>query len=139
MYLLILFKRTCLYTQKCLLIVGFPRGSDGKESACNVGDLSSTPGLGRSSGEGNDNPLQDFCLENSLDRGAWYTTVHGVTKNRTRLSDYHSHSAKLRMQCIFRRERERERKEGRRILEEDRTNCYIYLGLQINLPTQKSK
>ena len=50
---------------------GSPGGSDGKESACNVGAVGSTPGLGRSSGESNSNPLQYFCLENSMDRGAW--------------------------------------------------------------------
>ena len=49
----------------------FPGGSDGKVSACNVGDLSLIPGLGRSRGEGNGNPLQDSCLENSMDGGAW--------------------------------------------------------------------
>ena len=51
--------------------MGFPGGSDGKESACNAGDLSSIPGLGRSPEEGNGNPLQYSCLENSMDRGAW--------------------------------------------------------------------
>ena len=55
--------------------MGFPGGSDGKASACNGGDLGSIPGLGRSSGEGNDNPLQYSCLENPMDRGAWQTTV----------------------------------------------------------------
>ena len=59
----------------------FPGDSDGKESACNVGDLSSIPGLVRSPGEGNSNPLQYSCLENSMDRGAWWATVHGVTKS----------------------------------------------------------
>ena len=49
----------------------FPGGSDGKESACNTGDLSSIPGWVRTPGEGNGNPLQYFCLENSMDRGAW--------------------------------------------------------------------
>ena len=49
---------------------GFPGDSDGKESACNAGDLSSVPGLGRSPGEGNGDPLQYSCLENSMDRGA---------------------------------------------------------------------
>ena len=57
----------------------FP-GLGGKESACNAGDLASTSGLGRTPGEGNGNPLQYYCLENSMDRGAWQTTVHGVTK-----------------------------------------------------------
>jgi len=50
---------------------GFHGGSDGKESACNARDLDLIPGLGRSSGEGPGNPLQDSCLENSMDRGAW--------------------------------------------------------------------
>ena len=58
--------------------LGFPRG---KESACNAGDLDSIPGLGRSLGEGNGNPLQYSCLENSMGRGAWQTTDHGVTKS----------------------------------------------------------
>ena len=51
--------------------VGFPGGSAGKESACNAGDLGSIPGLGRSPGEGNGNPLQYSCLENPIDGGAW--------------------------------------------------------------------
>ena len=55
--------------------------SDGKESACNEGDLSSVPGLGRSPGEGNVYPLQYSCLENSMDRGAWWAIVHGVAKS----------------------------------------------------------
>ena len=57
-------------------------GSDGKESACNAGDLDSIPGLGRSPGEGNDNPLQYSCLENPMGRGAWQATVHGVAKSQ---------------------------------------------------------
>ena len=59
----------------------------GKQSACNVDDLGLIPGLGRSPGEGNGNPLQYSCLENSMDRGAWQATVHGVTMSQTRLSD----------------------------------------------------
>ena len=55
----------------------FPGGSEVKASACNLGDLSSIPGLGRSPGEGNDNPLQYSCLENPMDEGAWWATVHG--------------------------------------------------------------
>ena len=66
---------------------GFPGGSDGEESACDARDLGSTPGSGRSPGEGNGYPLQYSCLENSMDRGAWQDTVHGVTKSRTRLRD----------------------------------------------------
>ena len=57
-------------------------------SACNAGDPGSIPGLGRSPGEGNGNPLQYSCLENPMDRGAWWATVHGVTKSRTRLSNF---------------------------------------------------
>ena len=55
--------------------------SDGKEFACNAGDLGSNPGLRRSSGEGNGSPLQYPGLENSTDRGAWWAAVHGVTKS----------------------------------------------------------
>ena len=65
----------------------FSDGSDGKESACNAGDLGSIPGLGRSPGEGNGNPLQYSSLENSMDRGAWQATVHVVTKSGTQLSN----------------------------------------------------
>ena len=66
----------------------FPGGSEGTESACNVGDLGSIPGLGRSPGEGNGNPLQYSCLEKPMDGGAWWATVNGVAKSRTRLSDF---------------------------------------------------
>ena len=59
-----------------------------KCSACITGDPGSIPGLGRSSGEGNGNPLQYSCLENSMDGGAWWATVHGVAKSRTQLSDF---------------------------------------------------
>ena len=67
---------------------GFPGGSDGKASACNAGDPGSIPGLGRSPGEGNGNPLQYSCLENSMDWGAWWARVHRVAKSQTRLSDF---------------------------------------------------
>ena len=56
-------------------------------SACNVGDLGLIPGSGRSPGEGNGNPLQYSCLENPMDGGAWWATVHGVAKSWTRLRD----------------------------------------------------
>ena len=59
--------------------LGFPCGSSGKESACNAEDLGSVPGSGRSPGEGNGNPLQYSCLENSMDRGAWRAIVQWVT------------------------------------------------------------
>ena len=71
-------------------IWGFPGGSEGKASACNAGDCSSIPGSGRSPGQGNGNPLRYSCLENPTDRGAWWATVHGVTKSQTRLSDFTS-------------------------------------------------
>ena len=64
------------------------RGSEGKSSACNVGDPGLISGLGRSPGEGNGNPLQYSSLENSMDGGAWWATVHGVAKSQTRLSNF---------------------------------------------------
>ena len=67
--------------------VGFPCGSEGKDSACNAGDLSLIPGSGRSSGEANGSPLQYSCLENPMDGEAWRATVHRVTKNLSRVSD----------------------------------------------------
>ena len=66
---------------------GFPGGSDSKEYACNAGDLGSIPGSGRSPGEGNSNPLQNSCLENSMDRGVSQAIVHGVTRSQIRLSN----------------------------------------------------
>ena len=60
---------------------GFPGGSEVKASAYNVGDLSSIPGLGRSPGEGNGNPLQYSCLENPMEGGALWATVHGVAES----------------------------------------------------------
>ena len=62
------------------LYLGFPHSSVSKESACNAGDPVLIPGLGRSSGEGNGNPLQYSCLENPMDRGAWQATVHGIAR-----------------------------------------------------------
>ena len=61
----------------------FPGGSEVKASACNVGDLGSIPGSGRPPGEGNGNPLPYSCLENPMDRGAWWATVHGVAESDT--------------------------------------------------------
>ena len=63
--------------------MGFPGGSDGKESACNAGDLGLIPTLGRSPGGGKGNPLQYSCLEKSMDKGAWQAAVHEVEKSRT--------------------------------------------------------
>ena len=62
---------------------GFPGRSYGKESACNAGDPGSVPGSGRSPGQWHGNPLQYSCLENSMDRGAWWAIVHGVAKSQT--------------------------------------------------------
>ena len=73
-------------TQKPLtypLHMGFPGGSDSKESTCSVGEEGSIPGLGTSPGGGNGYTLQYSCLENPMDRGAWQAIVHGVTKNQT--------------------------------------------------------
>ena len=73
--------------------MGFPGGSDGKESAHNAGDLGSIPGSGKSPGEGNGNPLQYSCLENPMDGGASGATVHRVAKSRTRLRNFtHTHT-----------------------------------------------
>ena len=69
--------------------ISFPGGSVGEESVCNVADPGSVPGWGRSPGEGNDNPFQYSCLENSMDRGAMWTAVRGVAESWTRLSDFH--------------------------------------------------
>ena len=71
---------------KALSVWGFPHGSAGKESICNVGDLGSIPGLGRAPGEGKGYPLQYSGLENSMD-----CIVQGVAKSRTRLNDFHFH------------------------------------------------
>ena len=69
-----------------------------KRLAYNAGDLGSIPGSGISSGEGNGNPLQYFCLENPMDRGAWWATVHGAAKSQTRLSNFTS----LSLTCLLR-------------------------------------
>ena len=70
-----------------LMVYKSPGGSDGKESSCNVGDLGSIPGSGRSLGGRHGNPLQYSCLGNPMDKGAWRATVHGITESRTGLSD----------------------------------------------------
>ena len=71
-----------------VIYMDFPGGSDSKVSAYNVGDLGLIPGLGRSPGEGNGNPLQYSCLENPMDGGVWWAIVNGVAKSRTRLSNF---------------------------------------------------
>ena len=71
--------------------MGFPGGSNGKESTCNAGDPGSIPGLGRSPGGGNGNPLQYSCLGNPKDRGAWWATAYGVAKSQTQLIEFYFH------------------------------------------------
>ena len=75
------------HTHLCVKLTS-PGGSDSKASVYNAGDLGLIPGSERSPGEGNGNPLQYYCPENPIDRGAWWATVHGVAKSRTRLSDF---------------------------------------------------
>ena len=70
-----------------VIIYGIASGSDGKESACNVGEPGPISGSGRSPGKGHGNPPQYSCLENPKDRGAWPAIVHGVTESQTQLSD----------------------------------------------------
>ena len=78
-----------------------PGGSVVKNRLANAGDMGSIPGLGRSSGEGNGNPLQYSCLENPMDRGAWQATVHGVTKSQTQLSNFTSLFTKCILSIFF--------------------------------------
>ena len=78
---------SCLKNQSQTPWMGFPGGSDGKEFACNAGDLISISGLRRSPGEVNGNLLHYSCLENSICRGAWWTSAFRVSKNQTGLSD----------------------------------------------------
>ena len=76
-----------IFLAHILINMGFPDGSDGKESACNVGRPMFHPGLARSLGEWNGNPLQHSCLENPMDRGAWRFRVHRVAESQTQLSN----------------------------------------------------
>ena len=85
-----------------VIIKVFHCGSAGKESACDAGDLGSIPGLGRSPGEGSGNPIQCSCLENPIDRGAWWATVHGVAKSWKELKQLSMHA------CEIKRFKERE-------------------------------
>ena len=80
-------KITNVNNDSLALIKGFPGGSEVKVSASNAGDPGSIPGSGRFPGEGNGNPLQYSCLKNPTDRGAWWATVHGVSKSWSRLSN----------------------------------------------------
>ncbi|CAM9918803.1 unnamed protein product [Rangifer tarandus platyrhynchus] len=83
-----LFLHATLFITAFSIFIYFLGSSDGKVFANNVGDLGSISGSGRSPAEGNGNPLQYSCLENPMDRGAWWATVHGVTKSRTQLSNF---------------------------------------------------
>ena len=87
-----------------MVIPGFPGGTVVKNMPVMqetwVQSPREDPGSGRFPGEGNDNPLQYSCLEKSMDRGAWWATVHGVTKSRSRLSDFHSQCT-LEPTCLF--------------------------------------
>ena len=76
---MLLWEYFCVFINKAY--VGFPGGSDHKESACNAGDTSSIPESGRSPGEGNGYLLQCPCLENPMDKGAWWATVHGIAES----------------------------------------------------------
>ena len=89
----------CMYLFKlvfpfCFIYIsrskGFSGGSDGKESACHAGDPGSIPASGRSPGKGKGYPLHYSCLGNPMDRGAWWATVHGVTKSQAWLSNKHT-------------------------------------------------
>ena len=85
--------KLCTYIVGKMLLcshIVFSNDSDGKESACIAGDLDLIPGSGRSTGEWNGTPLQDSFLENPMDGGAWWATVHGVAKVQTWLSDKHT-------------------------------------------------
>ena len=84
----------CYLTHLHTWIGGFPGGSDGKESARNAGDLGSIPGSERPPGEGKGNALQCSCLENPMDRGASWATVHGVARSQTGLT--HTGHPKIR-------------------------------------------
>ena len=80
----------------------FPGDSNDKESAHNAGDTGSIPGSGRSPREGNGYPLQNSCLENPMDRGAWQATVYGVTKSRTqRLNNRNLLKSKMPHKDVF--------------------------------------
>ena len=106
-----------IFLSQCLHFRCFPGGSVVKNLPVNVGDLNLIPGLGRSPGEGNGNPLQFSCLENSMDRGAWKAAVHGVAKSWTQLSDWaHIHTC-IRDSCL-RSYKESSKPTGKRKLEE---------------------
>ena len=81
-----------LFNTLSRFVIDFSGGSDGKEPACNADDLGLIPGSGRSLGEGNGNPLQYSYLENSMDKGAWQSTPHGIAELDTTERDTHTHT-----------------------------------------------
>ena len=89
---------SCVHPHMYLYISG---GSGGKESAHSAGDPSLIPGLGRSPGEGDGYLLQFSCLKNSMHRGAWWATVNGVTKSRTRLNQLSPHTCPKSMVLYY--------------------------------------
>ena len=87
-----------------MFISRLPRWLSSKESTCNAGDMGSIPGLGR---EGHGNPLQQSCLENPMDRGAWHAMVHGVAKSQTQQKEWSTHTQAIchlngfLVKCLF--------------------------------------
>ena len=77
----------CIFNLCPTVIIGLPRWLNDEDSICQARDPGWIPGLGRSPGEGNGNPLQYSCLGNPMDRGAWWATAHGDSKSQTRLGD----------------------------------------------------
>ena len=90
-----------LFCYKVSDVAGVPGGSVVKNPPLNAGDSCLIPESGRSLGAGNGNPLQDSCLENPVDRGAWWATVHGVTKSQTRLCDWAFTPMEMWTYCNF--------------------------------------
>ena len=88
-----------MVTEAPLKAKSLPGGSDGKESVWDAGDVSSIPGLGRSPGEGDGNPLQYLALRIPIDRGAWWATIHEVTKSQTRLKQFSMHTHACFISC----------------------------------------
>ena len=100
MSLVFVFQHNSWYLKSCLDFPDGPVVNNLPASAGDAEDVSSIPGSGRSPAEGNGNPLQYSCLENPMDRGTWWATVHGVTKSQTRLKQlgthrFHEHKEKL--------------------------------------------
>ena len=98
--------RGCFLLKLCVYILRLPRWLSSEDPTCGAGDPGSIPGSGRSTGGRNSNPLQDFCLGNPLDRGAWRAAVHGVAKSCTRQSDSaHTHLHSLQTLSFSPRDR----------------------------------